>query len=172
MLMLVESWFGLFCFISYFHSWYLYANILLEITLVLQFYSPPPLTGSLLPLTVSRGLILWDISVLFPSFVFKQKKLYFTTLEWWDVVRQDWALFVLLLSTLVCCQPTELIWNFSFIYFRAVVGGLFKGWLGLVLVFVFLSSGFCQVLALVAHVCCCLFFVFCLFGVSDYSVRG
>ena len=38
-------------------------------------------------------------------------------LEWWDVVLQKrlaWALFVLLLSTLVCCQPTELIWGFLF----------------------------------------------------------
>ena len=38
--------------------------------------------------------------------------------EWWDAVLQKrlaWALFVLLLSTLVCCQPTELIlvWFFS-----------------------------------------------------------
>ena len=34
------------------------------------------------------------------------------TLEWWDAVLQKrlaWSLFVLLLSTLVCCQPTELI---------------------------------------------------------------
>ena len=37
--------------------------------------------------------------------------------EWWDAVLQKrlaWALFVLLLSTLVCCQPTELIWAFLF----------------------------------------------------------
>ena len=41
----------------------------------------------------------------------------FSTLEWWDAVLQKrlaWALFVLLLSTLVCCQPTELIWVFLF----------------------------------------------------------
>ena len=34
---------------------------------------------------------------------------------WWDAVLQKrlaWALFVLLLSTLVCCQRTELIWAF------------------------------------------------------------
>ena len=40
-------------------------------------------------------------------------------LEWWDAVLQKrlaWALFVLLLSTLVCCQPTELIWA-SFFFF-------------------------------------------------------
>ena len=48
---------------------------------------------------------------------------------------------------------------------------IFQGWLGLVFVFVFLSSGFFLVLALVARVCYCLFFVFCLFGVSDYSVH-
>ena len=37
------------------------------------------------------------------------------TLEWWDVVLQKrlaWALFVLFLSTLVCCQLTELMWVF------------------------------------------------------------
>ena len=37
------------------------------------------------------------------------------TLEWWDAVLQKRlasALFVLLLSTFVCCQPTELIWIF------------------------------------------------------------
>ena len=39
------------------------------------------------------------------------------------------------------------------------------------LFFAFLSSGFCLVLALIARVFYCLFFVFCLFGVSDYSVR-
>ena len=36
-------------------------------------------------------------------------------LEWWDAVLQKrlaWALFVLLLLTLVCCQPTKLIWCF------------------------------------------------------------
>ena len=35
----------------------------------------------------------------------------------WDAALQKrlaWALFVLLLSTLVCCQPTELIWVFLF----------------------------------------------------------
>ena len=34
----------------------------------------------------------------------------------WDAVLQKlaWALFVLLLSTFVCCQPTELIWAFLF----------------------------------------------------------
>ena len=37
------------------------------------------------------------------------------TLEWWDAVlqkRSAWALFVLLLSTLVCCQPFFLFINF------------------------------------------------------------
>ena len=41
-------------------------------------------------------------------------------LEWWDAVLQKrlaWALFVLLLSTLVCCQPKELIWAFFFFCF-------------------------------------------------------
>ena len=42
------------------------------------------------------------------------------------------------------------------------------GWLGLIFVFVFLSSGFRLVFALFARVCYCLFI---LFGVSDYSVR-
>ena len=57
---------------------------------------------------------------------------------------------------------------------QAVVG-LFKGRLGPVFVFVFLSFGFCLVLALVAHVCYCLFFVFCLefqmirFVISTFS---
>ena len=35
--------------------------------------------------------------------------------QWWDAVLQKrlaWALFALLLSTLVCCQPTELILSF------------------------------------------------------------
>ena len=39
------------------------------------------------------------------------------TLEWWDAVLQKrlaLALFVLLLSTLMCCQPTELILGFFF----------------------------------------------------------
>ena len=41
-------------------------------------------------------------------------------LEWWDAVLQKrlaWALLVLLLSTLVCCQPTELILA-SFFFFH------------------------------------------------------
>ena len=41
----------------------------------------------------------------------------FLRLEWWDAVLQKrlaWALFVLLLSTLVCCQSTELIWVILF----------------------------------------------------------
>ena len=60
--------------------------------------------------------------------------------------------------------------------FSLLVGGLGYinltciSWVGsftppptIVFVFVVLSSGFCQVLALAAHVCYCLFFVFCLF---------
>ena len=46
------------------------------------------------------------------------------TIHWSDRIRccrqkrLAWALFVLLFSTLVCCQPTELIWVFLFhIYF-------------------------------------------------------
>ena len=39
----------------------------------------------------------------------------FSIFEWWNAVLQKrlaWALFVLLLSTLLCCQPTELILGF------------------------------------------------------------
>ena len=38
------------------------------------------------------------------------------TVRWSDGMRKQlaWALFVLLLSTLVCCLPTELIWAFLF----------------------------------------------------------
>ena len=42
-----------------------------------------------------------------------------TTIRWSDGMRccrSAWALFVLLLSTLVCCQPTELIWCFFFCF--------------------------------------------------------
>ena len=49
----------------------------------------------------------------------KNQKLILRTLEWWDAAlqkRQAWALFVLLLSTLVCCQSTELIWAFFVSY--------------------------------------------------------
>ena len=41
------------------------------------------------------------------------------TLKWWDVVLQKrlaWTLFVLLLSTLMCCQPTELILSLFFCF--------------------------------------------------------
>ena len=54
----------------------------------------------------------WALSVLFPPPPPPPP------LEWWDAVLQErlaWAWFVLLLSTLVCCQPTEFILGFFFI---------------------------------------------------------
>ena len=77
---------------------------------------PPPLFFCL-----EFQIIWFVISTFTPIYLkfplFYPPPLVLRTLEWWDAVLQKrlaWALFVLLLSTLVCCQPTELIWVFLF----------------------------------------------------------
>ena len=50
--------------------------------------------------------------------LFLKLPLRLSVLEWWDVEKRlAWALFVLLFSTLVCYQPTELILGFLLLLF-------------------------------------------------------
>mgnify|MGYP003571741546 CR=1 FL=1 len=63
------------------------------------------------------AVCVWDILPFYElilSFFFCFDSSLFTR---WGAVKWAWAWFVLLLSTLVCCQPTELIWVSFFIYF-------------------------------------------------------
>ena len=80
--------------------------------------------------------------------------------SYWVINRVDFGLFFVLYIFHLIPHPGHLAFGHLQVRLgdRAVVG-LFKGWRALVLVFVFLSSGFCLVLALVARDCYCLFIV-------------
>ena len=82
----------------------------------------------------------------------------------------DWPGLCLFCCYQPSCDVSQMTWCWAFFFVSLIFQslwvierwweGLFKDWLGLVFVFMFLSSGLCLVLALDAHVCCCLFLFF------------
>ena len=76
-----------------------------------SFLYPPPL-----PTVIQFYLInsQYNSFYTFPQIFFIEMS-FVPPPPWWDAVLQKrlaWSLFVLLLSTLVCCQPAELIMGF------------------------------------------------------------
>ena len=111
--------------ILYFSLLYIIPIFLIEISFILRFSNspillPPPHFVICFFVYFKLWLLVFVIACFFfVEFQIIQFVISFVlrTLEWWDAVLQKrlaWALFVLLLSTLVCCQPTELILGFLF----------------------------------------------------------